>query len=111
MPSTVLLDATGTLWGLAIAGVIFTAVSRVRYPTAFTLIVLAMGWLILLAVKPLWEQMGPWGMFWLGAGGLAYTGGIVFFAADQIRYGHLVWHLCVLAGNACHYVAVLRYAG
>lgn len=60
-----------------------------RYPTAFTLIVLAMGWLIL----------------------LAYTGGIVFFAADRTRYGHVVWHLCVLLGNACHNVAALRYAG
>ncbi len=99
------------VWTLALGGVIFTAVSRVRYPTAFTLIVLAMGWMILLAVRPLWEHVGPWGLFWLGAGGLAYTGGLVFFAADRIRYGHLVWHLCVLVGNACHYIAVARYAG
>jgi hemolysin III len=99
------------VWGLALFGVVFTAVSRVRHPTAFTLICLAMGWLIVFAVKPLWVQMEPWGLFWLAAGGLAYTGGIVFFAADRVRFGHLVWHLCVILGTSCHYVAVLRYSG
>ena len=99
------------VWVLAVSGVIFTAVSRIRYPTVFTLTVLAMGWLIVVAVKPLWAQMAPWGLFWLGMGGLAYTGGIVFFAADRIRFGHLVWHICVIIGTACHYVAVLRYSG
>jgi hemolysin III len=98
------------VWALAVAGVVFTAVSRIRYPTICTLIYLAMGWLILIGVKPLWEHMAPWGLFWLAAGGLAYTGGIVFFAADRVRFGHLVWHLCVIAGTACHYVAVYRYA-
>jgi hemolysin III len=54
--------------------------------------------------------MPPWGLFWLAAGGLAYTGGVVFFAWDRVRFGHLVWHLCVIVGTACHYIAVLRYA-
>jgi hemolysin III len=99
------------VWSLAVFGVVFTAVSRIRYPTVFTLTVLAMGWLIVVAVKPLWMQMAPWGLFWLAMGGLAYTGGIVFFAADRIRFGHLVWHICVIIGTACHYIAVLRYSG
>jgi len=99
------------VWGLALFGVIFTAVSRLRHPTAFTLIALGMGWLMVVAVKPLWMEMEPWGLFWLAAGGLAYTGGIVFFAADRVRFGHLVWHICVIIGTACHYVAVLRYSG
>jgi hemolysin III len=100
-----------TVWALAVFGVVFTAMSRVRHPTAFTLIVLAMGWMFVVAAKPLSANMEPWGLFWLAAGGMAYTGGIFFFAADRIRFGHLVWHLCVLAGTACHYVAVLRYSG
>jgi hemolysin III len=54
--------------------------------------------------------MEPWGMVWLLAGGLAYTGGVAFFAADRIRFSHLVWHLFVIAGTACHYIAVFRYA-
>ena len=112
----VLRDSVGPpllafVWSLAALGVAFTAITRVRYPTAFTLLVLAMGWTILVAIKPLWEHMDPWGLFWLGAGGAAYTGGIAFFAADRVRFGHLVWHVCVILGSACHYVAVLRYAG
>jgi hemolysin III len=99
------------VWTLAVGGVIFTAVTRVRYPTIFTLMVLAMGWTLLVAIKPLWEHMAPWGLFWMGAGGLAYTGGLVFFSVDRLRFGHLAWHVCVILGTGCHYVAVLRYAG
>lgn len=98
------------VWSLAVIGVVLTAVSRLRYPTLSTLVYLVMGWLFALGVKPLWTHMAPWGLFWLGAGGVAYTGGIVFFAADRVRFGHLIWHLFVIAGTACHYIAVLRYA-
>ena len=98
------------VWSLAVIGVVLTAVSRVRYPTLSTLVYLIMGWLFAVGVKPLWAHMAPWGLFWLGAGGVAYTGGIAFFAADRIRFGHLIWHLFVIAGTACHYIAVLRYA-
>jgi hemolysin III len=98
------------VWTLAALGVAFTAVSRLRYPTICTLIYLAMGWLILIGIEPMWKNMEPWGLFWLGAGGLAYTGGVVFFAWDRVRFGHLVWHLCVIAGTACHYIAVYRYS-
>lgn len=99
------------VWSVAVGGIIFTAVSRVRHPTAFTLLALSMGWLVPLMVLPMWRHIAPWGLFWLAAGGLAYTGGIVFFAMDRMRFGHLVWHVCVIVGTACHYVAVLRYAG
>ena len=51
-----------------------------------------------------------WGLFWLFAGGLAYTLGVAFYAATRLPYGHLVWHLFVIAGTTCHYVAVLNYA-
>jgi hemolysin III len=69
-----------------------------------------MGWLFVVGGAPLWTKMAPWGIFWLAAGGVAYTAGIAFFAADRVRYGHLAWHLCVLVGTACHYVAVWRYS-
>ena len=71
---------------------------------------LAMGWLVLIAVKPMWERVPMWGLFWLLAGGLAYTGGVAFYAAKRVRYSHLVWHLFVIAGTVCHFIAVLRYA-
>lgn len=98
------------VWGLAIGGVVLTAVSNVRYPTLSTAVYVAMGWLFVVGVKPLWTNMQPWGMVWLLAGGVAYTGGVAFFAADRIRFGHLIWHLFVIAGTACHYIAVLQYA-
>ena len=110
MRSTLGWTLLSIVWSLAVLGVVFTAVSRMRYPTVATLIYLGMGWLIVGGVKPMWEGMPHWGVYWLAAGGLAYTGGVVFFAWDRMRFGHLVWHICVILGTACHYIAILRYA-
>ena len=101
----------GLVWGLALAGIVLTAAGGVRYPKLTTSLYLAMGWLILVAVKPLWLRMPPEGLFWLLAGGIAYTVGVVFYAAKRVRYCHFVWHLFVIAGTACHFNAVLRFAG
>jgi len=100
----------GLVWGLALAGVVLTAVGGVRYPKLMTGLYLAMGWLILIAVKPLWLRMPSLGLFWLVAGGIAYTVGVVFYAAKRVRYSHFVWHLFVITGTACHFIAVLRFA-
>ena len=100
----------GLVWGLALAGVILAAAGGVRHPKISTGLYLAMGWLVLIAAKPLWLRMPSWGLFWLSAGGIAYTVGVVFYAAKRLRYGHLVWHLFVIAGTACHFIAVLRFA-
>ncbi len=69
-----------------------------------------MGWLAVVAVRPLWLNLPTAGFFWLVAGGLAYTGGVAFYTSDRIRYAHFAWHLCVLAGSACHLIAVLWYS-
>ena len=100
----------GLVWGLALAGVVFTAVGGVRYPKLLTCLYLAMGWLILIAVKPLWLRVPSWGLFWLSAGGISYTVGVVFYAAKRVCYSHFVWHLFVITGTACHFIAVLRFA-
>ena len=101
----------GLVWSLALAGVVLKAVAGVRYPRLSTYLYLAMGWLALIAIRPLWLYVPAWGLFWLLAGGLAYTAGVVFFATDErIRYNHFIWHLFVIAGTACHFVAVLLYA-
>jgi hemolysin III len=71
---------------------------------------LAMGWMAAFAVRPLAAAIGPDGMTWLVAGGLCYTGGVAFYVAKRLHYAHFVWHLCVLAGTACHAVAVVRFA-
>jgi len=98
------------VWGLALAGIVLTAAGGVRFPKLTTSLYLAMGWLILVAVKPLWLRMPSEGLFWLLAGGIAYTVGVVFYAAKRIHYNHFVWHLFVIAGTACHFIAVLRFA-
>jgi hemolysin III len=76
---------------------------------ASTLVYLGMGWVVLLAIGPVLEQVPTAGLAWLLAGGLAYSGGVVFYAWRR-PYAHAVWHLCVAAGTWCHAVAVMRYA-
>jgi hemolysin III len=98
------------VWGLALLGIGLKAIGGVRYPGLSTGVYLAMGWLILIAAKPLVAAIPPWGLFWLLAGGLVYTAGVGFFAAPRVRYAHFFWHLFVAAGTSCHFVAVLRYA-
>ena len=100
----------GLVWGLAVAGTALKALGGVRFTTLSTWTYLAMGWIVLIAAESVWTRMPGWGLFWLIAGGLAYTAGAVFFMAERIRYFHFVWHLFVVAGTACHFIAVLRYA-
>jgi hemolysin III len=68
-----------------------------------------MGWLAVIAAKPLLALVPLGGLLWILAGGLAYSAGVVFFAWRRLPYHHAVWHLFVLAGSACHYFAVLLY--
>ena len=100
----------GLVWGITVVGIVLKFIGGVRYKRLSTIFYLAMGWLVIIAVKPLWLNMSPWGLFWLLVGGTAYTAGVGFYAAKRIPYAHFVWHLFVIAGTACHCVAVLRYA-
>jgi hemolysin III len=100
----------GLVWGLALAGVVLAAAGGARYSKLRTGLYLAMGWLILVAIKPLWLRVPPRGLFWLFAGGVAYTVGVVFYTAKRVRYSHFVWHLFVIAGTGCHFIAVLGFA-
>ena len=100
----------GLVWGLAVVGTLLKALGGVRYTTVSTWVYLAMGWSILIAAKAVWTLVPGWGLFWLFAGGVAYTVGAVFFMAERIRYFHFVWHLFVVVGSACHFIAVLWYA-
>jgi hemolysin III len=102
----------GLVWGLAVAGIAFKVIGgAVRYPRLSTGIYVGMGWLFLITAGPLWHRLPLAGLLWLLAGGVAYTAGVGFFVTERIRYNHFVWHLFVLAGTACHFVAVWRYAG
>jgi hemolysin III len=98
------------VWTVAIAGVVLKAIDGFRYPRLSTVLYIVLGWVAIVAIRPLWALMPAAGWLWLIAGGLAYTGGVAFFAAERVRYAHFVWHLFVLAGTICHYVAVLWYS-
>lgn len=94
------------IWGLAVAGVIFKLFYTGRFKLLSTVIYVAMGWLIIVAVKPLLTALDAWTLGWLLAGGLAYTFGTVFYHRPNLRYSHAIWHMFVIAGSVCHFVAV-----
>jgi hemolysin III len=98
------------VWALAVLGVTVTSAVGVRFPRLSVAVYILMGWMIVVAVKPLITHLPPGGLAWLAAGGLAYTGGTVFYGWGRLRYHHTIWHLFVLAGSVCHFIAVLRYA-
>jgi len=101
----------GLVWGLAAVGLALKVFDRMSHPIISTSLYLLMGWLVLIAVNPLSARVPTSGLLWLIAGGVAYTAGVIFFAADsRLRYGHFIWHLFVMAGTACHYCAVYWYA-
>tara|TARA_R110000787_G_scaffold45552_1_gene111235 strand:- start:9161 stop:9817 length:657 start_codon:yes stop_codon:yes gene_type:complete len=99
------------IWCLAATGVILKASNRLNHPVFSTGLYLLMGWLIVIAANPLWLHLPTPGLIWLASGGLAYTVGVAFFTADSyLRYGHFIWHLFVMAGTTCHYIAIFYYA-
>jgi len=101
----------GLVWSVAALGIILKVAGGIRYPKLSTVLYIVMGWIAVIAIRPLWQRMPVSGWLWIIAGGLAYTGGIIFYAADQrVRYSHFVWHLFVLLGTVCHFFAVLWYA-
>lgn len=101
----------GVIWSLALLGLVFKLVVGARFERLSTALYLGMGWMALIAIRPLWLHMPEGGLILLFGGGAAYTLGVVFFMLhERLRYSHFIWHLFVLAGTGCHYVAVLRYA-
>jgi hemolysin III len=100
----------GLVWGMAILGLILKVAGAMQDPRFSTGLYLAMGWLILIAIRPVLSNVPLPGILWLLAGGVAYTTGVAFFAAERVRYSHFVWHLFVISGTVCHFFAVLWYA-
>lgn len=99
----------GVVWGLAVAGVTIKFWLAGRFKLVSTLIYIAMGWLVMVAIKPLVAALPSGGIKLLVAGGLCYTGGAVFYLWKRLPYHHAIWHLWVLAGSACHWAAVFVY--
>ena len=98
------------IWVFAVLGVLLKTRSSITHPMLSLALYLAMGWLIVVAIRPLMLDVPRPGLGLILAGGVAYTVGTAFFAADRLRYGHFIWHLFVLAGTTCHFLAVWLYA-
>jgi hemolysin III len=99
----------GVIWGLALYGIVFQVFFVNRFRVLRTLIYLLMGWLVVIALKPLLATVPMPGLIWLLLGGLSYTVGVLFYLWKKLPFHHAVWHLFVLVGSGCHYFAVLFY--
>jgi len=100
----------GIVWSLAAIGILKDVIFHGRFRAVSVTLYVLMGWMIVAAFGPLQRALPSVGIIWLMAGGLFYTAGIVFFAySKRVAHMHGIWHLCVLAGSVCHYVAVVRY--
>lgn len=94
------------IWGLAVAGIVFKLIFATRFRLVSTLFYLAMGWLIIVAAEPMLRALPLTTSVLLAAGGIAYTAGTYFFHNERMFYNHAIWHLFVLAGSVCHFLAV-----
>lgn len=99
----------GVIWGLAALGILAKSLLGPKGGRLSTAVYLAMGWLVVIAIVPLVRALPVGGLVWLFGGGLCYSTGVVFYAWRRLPYHHAVWHLFVLAGSACHVVAVLAF--
>ncbi len=100
----------GIVWALAVIGMLQEIRPRSEARVLSIVIYAVMGWIVLIAVKPLIAALGMAGFVWLAGGGVLYTVGIIFFAYDsRFRHWHGIWHLFVMGGSLMHFVAVLRY--
>jgi hemolysin III len=97
------------VWLLAMAGIAFKLWFVDHFKILSTVLYLAMGWIAVIAIKPLLSSIPSHGIYWLVAGGVLYSIGVAFFAAPRLRFGHAIWHVFVIAGSTCHYFAVLFY--
>ena len=97
------------VWSLTILGILFKVFFIHRFKILSTLAYILMGWLVVFAIKPIFQTLPGGAIVWLVSGGLAYTGGTIFYAWNRLPFNHAIWHSFVLAGSVCHFFAVLFY--
>lgn len=98
----------GVEWGLAAMGIVFQCLCLNKWKVLSNATYLAMGWILVIAIYPVWKAIGGWALLWTAVGGVLYSVGVLFFMMKR-RYMHSVWHLWVLAGTLVHYFVVLFF--
>ncbi len=99
----------GVSWGMALIGIVLKIFFTGKYDLLSTLMYVFMGWIIVFAIEPLIHNLSSNGLFWLVAGGIAYTLGAVLYSIKQIKFNHAIFHMFVLTGSACHFISVYFY--
>jgi hemolysin III len=99
----------GVVWSVALIGIFLKMFYPRRFETLSLVLYVVMGWMILIAIQPMLENMASGGLWLLFAGGLAYTFGVIFYVWDNLPFNHAIWHLFVLAGSILHYLMILFY--
>jgi hemolysin III len=99
----------GVIWGLALVGVILKFFFIGKYYLISTIMYVLMGWIIILAVKPLIDNLALAGIIWLFVGGASYTIGAFFFTFNKIKFNHAIFHIFVLIGSFCHFMSIFFY--
>jgi len=97
------------IWGTALAGLLFKLFSKHRFHPAATTLYLLMGWVGVLLADPVSSALPAGALLLIATGGIAYTAGVVFYGWHSLRYSHAIWHVFVLVGSICHYIAVALY--
>ena len=99
----------GISWGLALLGIILKLFFTGKYDKISTIAYVLMGWLIIFAIKPLINNLSFQGLIWLFGGGLSYTVGAILYSINGVKYNHAIFHIFVLLGSFCHFIAVFFY--
>lgn len=94
------------IWSLAAVGIIFKLFFTGRFNLISTLVYIAMGWLVMLYAKPVYQALSGWQFGWLLAGGIGYTLGTAFYLNKRMKYSHAIWHLACIVGTVCHFVSI-----
>lgn len=99
----------GITWGMAVVGIVLKLFYTGKYDAVSTLMYVFMGWIIVFAIEPLIDNLSSDGLFWLVAGGMAYTTGAILYSIKKIKFNHAIFHVFVLVGSFCHFVSVYFY--
>ena len=103
------MDCFRYYWGIAIVGIILKLFFTGRFKVLSTISYLMMGWVVVIAIKPLVHQLVPAGLIWLAASGICYTVGAILYSIKSIHLNHAIFHVFVLLGSACSFISVYFY--